>query len=199
MSPDKKKLLAAIKVFVTGIFNKQINDFFLFHNIHHTIDVVNSAKKIADNYKLEKDDHFALIAASWFHDTGFNEGKIENHEAKSKAIAKSFLKGKVSDITLEKIISCIQATRMPQTPENTIEKIICDADLYHLGTYKFKTYSNLLKQEKEIYFNKNISEIDWIDDDTKFLETHKYFTKYCRKRLEPVKQKWLHKYSRVSK
>jgi hypothetical protein len=43
---------------------------------------------------------------------------------------------------------------LPQKPFTLIEKIICDADLYHLGTNKFKKLSALLKQEREEYLNK---------------------------------------------
>ena len=35
---------------------------------------------------------------------------------------------------IQRVSSCIQATRMPQSPLSQVEKIMCDADLYHLGT-----------------------------------------------------------------
>jgi HD superfamily phosphodiesterase len=154
MTKNQKEILIQVKAFVLKLFSEKINNRFAFHNIRHTKNVVNAAKKISKHDKLSNDDEFALISAAGFHDTGFCNGTIERHETESNGIAKKFLKNKVSNDIILKIFGCIQATRMPQKPLTVIEKIISDADLYHLGTLEYKKLSLLLKKEREEYYNK---------------------------------------------
>ena len=193
MNKKQKQILVQVEAFVSKLFSKKINYLFLFHNIGHTRNVVKAAKKISRHYKLTSDNQFALILAAWFHDTGFFYGTIEGHETKSKNIARKFLKNKVGNEIMLKVLGCIQATRMPQKPSSFIEKIICDADLFHLGTKKYKKLSLLLKKEREEYFRKKITDSEWIQKDIEFLISHQYFTSYCRKYLEPVTLEWLRK------
>jgi len=193
MDKNQKQILIQVESYVVKLFSEKINQRFVFHNIRHTKSVVNAAKKILKQYKLSNGDKFALLAAAWFHDTGFCDGIIERHETKSKTIAKKFLRNKVSNETVLKVLGCIQATRMPQKPTTFTEKIICDADLYHLGTDKYKKLSLLLKKEREEYYNKKISDSEWIQKDIEFLISHQYFTGYCQKYLEPVSLEWLQK------
>ena len=193
MNQNQKQLLRQVKKFVEQLFSEKINNRFAFHNIRHTKNVVHAAKKIARHYKLINNDEFALIAAAWFHDTGFCNGVVERHETRSKAIARKFLRNEISEKTILKILSCINATRMPQKPSVLIEKIICDADLYHLGTKQYRKLSLLLKKEREEYYHIKIPSDEWIKNDTTFLISHQYFTRYCQKYLEPVALQWLQK------
>jgi hypothetical protein len=70
-----------------------------------------------------------------------------------------------------------------------IEQILCDADLYHLGTDEFKTKSKLLREELTGFFKKDVSKKQWRKININFLENHKYFTDYARRKLQPVKDK----------
>jgi hypothetical protein len=67
-----------------------------------------------------------------------------------------------------------------------LEKILCDADLYHLGTEEFKKTNEKVKQETELRTNSKID--NWTENSIKFLKTHKYFTDYCRQRLTSGKE-----------
>lgn len=193
MNKEQEELLLQTELYVTDFFKKNIHNGFAFHNLDHTKRVVDTSKKILRHYFLKNDDRFALLSAAWFHDTGFSSGKIEGHENISLSIAESFLKNKVSNGIIKKVTSCIRATQLPQKPATVIEKIICDADLYHLGTTRFPEFSKLLKKEMEDYFNKKITDEEWSEKNIQFLSGHKYFTEYCKQHLEPVKQKWLEK------
>jgi hypothetical protein len=77
---------------------------------------------------------------------------------------------------------------MPQSPVNLIEKILCDADLYHLSTEDFKARNSLLKQERESLLGHKIDKKEWRRGNIHFLENHRYFTDYGHERLEPKKQ-----------
>jgi hypothetical protein len=77
---------------------------------------------------------------------------------------------------------------MPQNPTNTLEKILCDADLFHLGTESFKEKTSLLREELKSFGGEDISKKEWWKKNTEFLEAHKYFTTYGQENLQPVKE-----------
>jgi hypothetical protein len=90
-------------------------------------------------------------------------------------------------MVIQRVSSAIQATRMPQSPISQIEKILCDADLYHLATEDFKPRNQLLKQEQESLLGHKIPKKDWRKNNIKFLDGHKYFTDYGQEFLEVKK------------
>ena len=63
---------------------------------------------------------------------------IEHHEAQSAVLAEIFLRlHNVANEDIDAVKACILATQMPQKPVTLLDKIICDADLFHLGTADF--------------------------------------------------------------
>ncbi len=194
MNEDQIQIVAAAKNYVTEMFQKQGNSPFSFHNLTHILQVVNAAEEIANYYQLNDNDHFILIVSAWFHDIGFTTGKAEEHEYQSIRFAANFLLE--HDTTPEVILrvsSCILATSLSMSPLNFVEEILCDADLYHLGTNDFMIMNGRLKQEQQAYLKKNFSKRKWLQHDIDFLQSHQYFTDYCRQKLEPKKQEWLHR------
>src|SRR5690606_23499712 len=83
--------------------------------------------------------------------------------------------------------SCILATRLPQSPSNLLEEIVCDADLFHLGNVWFNSRDKLMRKEMEeagCPFDKN----EWRKGTIRLMENHHYHTSYCRERLEERKK-----------
>src|SRR5688572_29297243 len=137
MSMDSQSLLQEGQRFVTHFFATRISPAFLFHNIDHTQEVVKAATLLADYYQLSEEDRFVVILAAWFHDTGYSTGNARWHESKSKEIATDFLQQhQVDAAIIDKVGNAILATQWPQVPTNLTEQILCDADLFHLGTDK---------------------------------------------------------------
>jgi len=192
MNEHQLKILAEARQSVTEIFQNKLNPVFVFHNLDHTQQVVTAAEEIKGYYQLDDNDQFVLLVSAWFHDTGFTVGQAEEHEKESIKLAVKFLHHRYAD---QKIIlrvsSCIQATHMPHAPLSLIEKIICDADLYHLGTDCFSKMNDRLRREFRNYFKKEFSIEEWRLVSIEFLKSHKYFTGYCQQKLEPVKQRWI--------
>jgi len=189
MDQNQAQILKDAQVYVTEIFQKKVSPIFVFHNLTHTQQVVRAAEELAANYALNDQDHFVLLMSAWFHDTGFSSGQAEEHEKESIQIATVFLQNHNVDAeTIQRISSCIQATRMPQSPLSQVEKIMCDSDLYHLGSTDFKKMNDNLRQEQEAYFKKEFGKKEWRQRNIEFLESHQYFTDYCQQRLEPKKQ-----------
>ena len=188
MIEPQTDLITAAREFVKDIFQNKVSKSFKYHNMDHTEQVVRAAEEMADYYQLQPEDRNAVLIAAWFHDTGYSKGEAAGHEEESGRIAADFLASRnVDDITIQRITSCIKATRMPQSPVSLVEQILCDSDLYHLATDDFKARNALLKQEQEALLGHKIAKKEWRKNNVQFLETHKYFTQYGKENLEPKK------------
>jgi len=160
----------------------------LYHNRDHTEDVVAAATKIANHYQLADDDFFVVMAAAWFHDLGYMVD-VAVHEEKGAELALEFFGEKhVDKKHLDLIRNCILATKMPQKPDTLLEQIICDADLFHLGTEAFKEKDKLLLKEVRLLHNADISKEHWLEKSIAFVESHTYHTDFCRLLLNDGKQ-----------
>ena len=81
----------------------------------------------------------------------------------------------------------IKATRVPQSPQNDLECIICDSDLDYLGRKDFYEISDKLYKELKkasVVSNEN----EWNKLQIKFLESHKYHTDFAKKYRQPKKE-----------
>lgn len=191
---DHKRLLGQIRDHVVTFYREHDASKLSFHNIQHTENVVAAATKIAKHYDLGDKDNFIVLAASWFHDNGYLIN-ISDHEEQSATLAEAFLtENEVGHGTIKSVIACIMATKMPQTPQNQLEEIICDADLFHLGTEDFFNEDELLLQEyNNLHDDAPIEKLDWRKKTIQFLEKQHYHTNYCQRLLDGTKQKNLEK------
>jgi predicted metal-dependent HD superfamily phosphohydrolase len=184
---NQSQLIQDAQLQVTSMLEDKLSKSIKFHTLLHTQEVVAACSTLADYYKLPEDDRFALILAAWFHDTGYT-----GHENRSIDIAGAFIsKNAITDDIKQKVTGCINATRLPQSPENQIEQIICDADLFHLGTDNFEEKSKLLRRELIEFGGNDLSKKEWRKINIRFLERHEYFTSYAKEKLQPEKQKHL--------
>ncbi|MCW3116003.1 MAG: metal-dependent phosphohydrolase sub domain protein [Chitinophagaceae bacterium] len=181
--------------YVTGLFEKNPHPNLQFHNLDHTKKVVERTQEIAAHYQLNEADTLIIYIAAWFHDTGHLFTEIEKHEKKSVELMTSFASNEkeITDESIEKIASCILATKLPHDPKNLLEEIICDADTYHFGTKEFKTTNKLVKKEFQLR-GYPILLNDWTKNTIELLESHTFFTTYCKVLLDQKKKKnieWL--------
>jgi len=190
MTVSQSLLLSNARIFVTDLFQNKVNKSIRFHNLEHTEGVVAACEEMANYYQFSDADRLTVSIAAWFHDTGFSGGQAHGHEDKSIQLASTFLQeNKVDPEFIQKVISCIEATKMPQSPKNLIEQVLCDADLFHLGTDEFTAKNKLLRDELTGFSKQDISKKQWRKMNISFLENHKYFTDYGRRKLQPVKEK----------
>jgi uncharacterized protein len=88
------------------------------------------------------------------------------------------------------VMGMIRATKVPQTPQNQLEEIICDADLDYLGRSDFFKIGDGLYQE---FLDQQIvtNEQQWDMLQVRFLENHRYFTKSSLQRRQEKKMQHL--------
>ena len=181
-------LLIKVKDHVNLFYLEHASTNYCYHNQNHTRDVLDAVQKIADHYQLDDRSFFIVCAAACFHDIGFVFAKGELHEEKGAALAGTFLKTiEVDEADIIAIQGCIMATKMPQMPNTLEEQIICDADLFNLGTLAFKENNRLLKKENESITNSKVDGIAWRKSSIAMLEKHQYHTDYCRNLLDKTK------------
>ena len=173
--------------FIIEKLERELPAYLVYHNAQHTRNVLHAAEHFAKGENVTGPDLHLLLTAALFHDTGFLEAAF-NHEEISCGIAKTFLpQFQYSEKETATICELIMATRMPQKPHCKLAEILCDADLYYLGTDAYlSTAENLFRELKERKKVKNKTE--WIKQQLRFLESHHFFTSTAKKELELKKQ-----------
>jgi predicted metal-dependent HD superfamily phosphohydrolase len=176
-----------VKEYVSNLFTDSAPPYLIYHNLTHTEKVVDHAMEIAKYYKLDDSAYFIISAAAWFHDTGHLFTEMEMHEEAGVHIMRTFLEREnINEDLIEAIAACIMATKYPTNPQKLMEGIICDADTWHFGTKEFEITDEQVKKELQLRINKNIT--NWYAGTLKLLKHHRFFTSYCRNKLEEGKK-----------
>jgi len=171
--------------FVNTLFREKLSPKLIYHNFTHTANTVKTARKIGKKSGLNDEELEILTLAAWFHDSGYTE-VYKGHEDKSIEIANKFLsENNYPPDKIQKVISCIEATKIPQNPKNIVEQAMSDADLVHLGQVDFFEYSDLLKSEWEKMGVYMADDAEWHKISVELLSYHKFFTRYAREKFEP--------------
>jgi len=168
-------LFTSIKQPILSRLKNELDPRLGYHNIMHTLDVLEQAEVLAKQEKVtDKHDLLLLKTAAVFHDSGFLF-VYKGHEEKGCEIASQSLRNVFSEEDIKKVCGMIMATKIPQSPNTLLEQIICDADLDYLGRNDFEPISQTLHKEFIIF--KIIPEnIIWDHVQIKFFESHHYFT-----------------------
>lgn len=194
---DTGALLADAKNYISRLFTIHPRPELAYHNLQHTYDVVDHCMEIARHYGLTEQERFILLMAAWFHDAGHLSGDIAKHEERGVEIMRTRLSDKrVPAEMQEQIAQCIMATQMPTQPETLLEKIICDADTYHLGTPAFCHADQQVWEEVELRTHKTIVHKAALT--LQFLQSHTYYTSYCQQLLNAGKMRNIAKLKRAA-
>jgi uncharacterized protein len=165
-----------VRKFILNKLNKELPKYLTYHSVGHIKDVFQAAGNLAEMEKVEGEDLILLLTAVLFHDSGFLRSPQE-HERHGCDIVKEYLPA--YDYTppqIARICGMIMATKIPQTPHNKLEEIICDADLDYLGREDFPVIGNKLYDELCMYGIINTQQ-DWFKLQVRFLSSHHYFTR----------------------
>jgi len=178
-----------VRSFIEEFYAKNVSSEYVYHNLEHTSKVVEAAEIIGQKSLLDEESMRVVLLASWFHDTGYHLGK-EDHEEGSVEIMRTYLsKENFSEELLKRIEGCILATKLPHNPQNLEEKVMVDADLYHLSSYTYFSDWELMKCEYEMIHKEDVDLLKWTESNINFFKDHRYFTEYGQQVLEPEKEK----------
>ncbi|MBO9612729.1 MAG: HD domain-containing protein [Dyadobacter sp.] len=177
--------------YVLEKLKKGLDRTLFYHGPHHTLDVVQASAEIAALENITDDESLALLrTAAFYHDSGFLT-TYQGHEEAGCAIAREVLPGfGYNPRQIETICGMILATKIPQSPKNALERVICDADLDYLGRDDFEPIAATLFEELKA--RDMVEDIPaWDSVQVRFLEAHAYWTASERKRRDAVKQQHL--------
>ena len=170
------------RIFLLNKLENELPPDLNYHNIHHTREVMAASEELAATENIAGDDLMLLKTAALFHDSGYLS-VYDGHEEASCELAISFLPDfGYSSENIREICQLIKATQMPQTPLDKKSEILCDADLYYLGTNDYRENAeNLFLEMQTMGIIKHRTE--WTEKQIKFLEDHKYFTESAIEKL----------------
>jgi uncharacterized membrane-anchored protein YitT (DUF2179 family)/predicted metal-dependent HD superfamily phosphohydrolase len=171
--------------FLLNKLGKELPADLSYHNVQHSRDVLAATEELAGMENISGDELLVLKTAALFHDSGFIS-VYDGHEYASCQQAISILPDYgYPDETIREICQLIKATQIPQSPADIKAEILCDADLYYLGTNDYKDNAENLFQEMQTA-GLIKSRAEWTEKQIKFLEEHKYFTRSANDKLSAV-------------
>lgn len=168
-------------------FENDLPDNLSFHNLKHTVNVSTQVELIGRAEGISDEEMILVQTAGLFHDSGFLDG-YENHKQTSCYYARDMLpKYGYSENQIEDICKLIMSTRMPVSPVNKQEEILCDANLMYLG--RIDCIQMMKNQAKEMVdYNVISSEMEWFEKQREFIKNHEFFTATARALREVSKE-----------
>jgi len=158
------------------LLEEKLKPELAYHNVEHTIDVLESAERLASMENLNGYDLEILKTAAVFHDIGMLQS-YNDHEEESVNFANKILpEFGYSGDDIAVINEMIITTKLPQSAKTVLSMILCDADLDYLGRSDFHMISLRLKFEWDVLGINPTTLREWYKIQVKFLGTHKYFT-----------------------
>ncbi len=181
----------AVKTFILGKLRRDLPEKLRYHGYLHTLDVLRVAGQLCRQEGVSAKDTVLVKTAALFHDSGFVKNKHTDHEAVGCEIARAALPGfGFGEAEIDRVCSMIMATKIPQSPQNLLEKIICDADLDYLGRADFYPIAGSLFDELQAY-QLVLDEKLWNRIQVKFLDDHRFWTETNLRDREPEKRQRL--------
>lgn len=179
-----------VKSFMDAKLKKELPAELTYHNHRHVFDVYEKASMLAKMENISEGEEKLLLIAVLFHDSGFIISQTD-HEMYSCQLAAQHLPAfGINPEQLQCINGMIMATKVPQNPQNLLEKIICDADLDYLGRPDFWEIGALLFAELKGKGILNTS-LEWNRMQVAFLEKHRYFTASAHELRQATKMEHL--------
>lgn len=176
------------KNFLLHKLDKELDPRLTYHNVAHTLDVYESAVRLAEMENISSEDLMLLKTAAIFHDSGMLI-TYTGHEEASTRIAREILpKFTYDKESIDTICEMIIATKLPQHAKSFLEKILCDADLDYLGRNDFFLISHQLKYEWDVLGINPTTLQEWYRIQVDFLNSHQYFTKSAIQMRQNLKE-----------
>jgi len=185
--------LKRVDQYVRALFRDELPAGIKYHNADHTLHATKGVVAVANNLaKLENVselDRELIIAAAYFHDTGYIR-EYEKNEPIAARMAGRILKliGYKPD-EIEKVQKMILATDPDVEPKTHVEKILCDADLDNLGREDFFQLDERLREGRGMRGIDVSDDVTWYRNTLEFLEKHQYYTESQNRLREKGKQK----------
>jgi predicted metal-dependent HD superfamily phosphohydrolase len=166
----------AVKKFILTKLERELDPRLTYHSINHTMDVLESAIRLAEMEHLSAQELLLLKTACIFHDSGMLVTYHGHEEASVKICHEVLPAFDYNDEDTAIVSRMIQTTILPQCASESLDKILCDADLDYLGRADFFMIAHRLKYEWDILNIHPTTLQEWYNIQRDFLSAHRYFT-----------------------
>lgn len=181
----------AAEAYILHRLRTELSEKLLYHGLEHTLDVVQVAEALCASEGVCGREVTLVKTAALFHDAGFVYDRHADHEHTGCLIAREALPHfGYNPADIEAICEMIMATKIPQSPANLLQAILCDADLDYLGRADFFRIGRNLYEELTTYGLLHGEEA-WNRLQVNFLTQHRYHTRASMTLRDPVKQRYL--------
>ena len=185
--------LKVVDEYIRDLFKDELPGGLKYHDAKHTLHptkgVVAAANRIAISEKISEEDRELLVAAAYFHDSGYirEYGKNEPIVARIAGRILKLIGYKPDEI--EMIQKMILATDLAVKPQTHVEKILCDADLDHFGREDLFELDGKLREGRRIRGLDVNDDLKWFQGTLAVITNHQYYTESQKKLRDKQKQK----------
>ncbi|MEM9835513.1 MAG: HD domain-containing protein [Bacteroidota bacterium] len=176
---------AAIEAILARLRDDLPRNLF-YHSVDHTLDVLDRVESLGRSEGVGESDLVLLRVAACYHDAGFLINNRDHERLGCKIVRTELPKYDFSPLHIETICGMIRATKVPQSPRNHLQEIICDAELDYLGRPDFYVIGERLYRELKAFRILDSVE-SWNQLQIKFLRGHRYWTKTNIRERKPGK------------
>ncbi len=164
------------RTFLMDKLEHELAPHLSYHDAQHTKDVIAAAEYLGRKEKIADRDLILLKTAALFHDSGFLQDHHEHEELSCDFAIKWLPDFGYSFEDIETICSMIRTTRLPQSAEDHLSQLLCDADLYYLGGDEYAEHAENLFNE---FFTNGLvkDRAEWDAMQLEFLASHRFFSK----------------------
>ena len=185
--------LKIVDQYIRELFRDELPNGIKYHDADHTLNptkgVVAIANKIAIAENISKHDRELLITAAYFHDTGYIREYDKNEPIAARMAGRILKLIGYKPNEIEKIQNMILSTDLAVEPKTHLEKILCDADLDHLGRPDFLELDAKLREGRR---NRGVDVSDdekWYRGTLDLMKNHKFYAESQKLSKEKEKQK----------
>ncbi len=170
-----------------------------YHDVRHTREVVANVLSFMQRYpRLSAVSRKCLMTSALLHDYGY----IDSYEA-NETLAAQFATDYLpyhgySEQEIEQVKTLILATAQPVSPKNLLERILCDADIGHIGLPSYWERTNLLRREREEH-GIRLTDAEWLKEEIHFLSNHHFFQKWLESERRESREQTIRKLSKMLK
>ncbi len=184
--------LKIVDQYIRELFRDELPDGIKYHDADHTLHptrgVVASANRIAISENVSQKDRELVITAAYFHDTGYIREYDKNEPIAARMAGRILKIIGYKPAEIKKVQKMILATDLAKKPKTHIEKILCDADLDHLGRDDFFKLDQKLRDGRRARGLDVSDGVKWYKGTLKLMENHRYYNESQKKQREKKKQ-----------
>jgi predicted metal-dependent HD superfamily phosphohydrolase len=185
--------LKIVNQYISALFRDELPDGIKYHDSNHTLHptkgVVAVANRIAISENISEHDRELLIAAAYFHDTGYIREYDKNEPIAARMAGRILKLIGYKPKEIERVQKMILSTDLECEPKTHVEKILCDADFDHLGREDFFELDGKLREGRRARGVDVSDDVKWYRSTLEIIKKHKYYTESQIKLREKEKQK----------